>query len=140
MRTRPIGTLAATSLGCGTLIAGALLGLTSSAPAGAANRRAADPAHLAILSSTPARALREAILPCRRGHICGADEHGHSFDYSHCQEYRLPGLVGIGLYNNNQTVGTEAILYEANHFAAFHIKAPNHGRMSWTPIEFIRPC
>jgi hypothetical protein len=122
MSTRTLSRLAAALLSAALLAGGTLVAATALGP------------------SAAAYPSRTAVLPCRHGHLCGADQHGHSFDYSVCQEYRLPGLVGIGLYNNNQTTGTRAIFYEANHFEAFHIKAPNHGRMNWTPIEFVRPC
>lgn len=98
------------------------------------------PSASATPTATTADEGVSAQLACRYGHICGKASNGKRFDYYKCKTYRLPGLIGRGPLNNNQTRGTVATFYDKNHRILFKSRAPQKRSVNWTPVEFVKVC
>ncbi|MBK6017423.1 hypothetical protein [Streptomyces sp. MBT53] len=92
------------------------------------------------LSFATAAEAKPQAIPCAYGHICGEDGRGNSFDYYKCGITSAIDLYGPGAYNNNQTPGTVALLYDVNGKIGGWIEAQHAGYIDWTDIYFIKPC
>ncbi|MFE2886363.1 hypothetical protein ACUXZZ_23465 [Streptomyces graminifolii] len=92
------------------------------------------------LSFATAAEAKPQAIPCAYGHICGEDGRGNSFDYWKCGITSGIDLYGPGAYNNNQTPGTVAFLYDRSGKIWGVIDSPDAGYIDWTDVYFVKPC
>jgi hypothetical protein len=94
------------------------------------------------LVGTASAAPMKPALSCAYGHICGQDAYGHSFDFYYCDIQRLNYMVGQGTLDNNQTPGTEAVLYADSQGSVYtYSVAPDRWEVvNWTDVWWIAPC
>lgn len=97
-----------------------------------------------MIGSAAGGALPASAAPalnCAYESVCGQGANGHSFSFAKCNQVeQLPGLVGSGPLNNNQTPGTRADFYDHDGNLLFSSTAPEQRTVDWTPVWYVRAC